>query len=567
MDYFITIVISIIVIVCAFTLGSMYVRRNIHKEVDQLDGRKISILNRNISEEIARVKKLRMSGETEEKFEAWRRDWNEIVDTILPDIEKQLIEIEDLAGKYRVNKAKQLITWTANRVETVENQLDVIVEDIEHLVSSEQKNRAEIGEVKQQYQSLASDLLKKRGSFGESLPAIDQQMSELKAELVSFDQAMDGGSYLQARKQLLGMKNQLHELREKTKAIPKLLVQARTTIPADLRNLQQGIAQMKESGYQLEPFSFEPRLQEFQSDLDLALEDLEKLRADEASERLTLVQEQMESIYSTLEEEVLFKQKLTEQIPGLKEQIQHADAQLQQLLRETAHVQKSYLLAEEETYIQEAVQKQIADLKKQLYVIVDVTENQKQTFASISDMVEEWHTEIKKVQAEIEAGIDKLHDLRKEELKAKETIERLRAIMLESKRTLQKSNIPGVPVSSIEALNEGEEHIRQATTQLDQVPLEMEKVRELVEKAIKSVEENTILVSEIVESAHVAELLLQYSNRHRNKSEKTRRSLHDAEKHFRRFEYEEAIHCAADAVEAYEPDIVEKATKHARESA
>lgn len=136
-----------------------------------------------MSDEIAKVKKLRMSGETEQKFEAWRKDWDEIIESILPSIEEQLIDIEELAGKYRIRKAKEQLSWVENRLITVEQQLDIMVEDIDRLVSAEQKNRAEISSIKEMYQELSSELLKRRGSYGEVIRELIMRCKKTKRRL------------------------------------------------------------------------------------------------------------------------------------------------------------------------------------------------------------------------------------------------------------------------------------------------------------------------------------------------------------------------------------------------
>jgi septation ring formation regulator len=561
-DIFVTVIIILLVLFTAGTAAGIFLRRHIHKAVDELDARKINLLNRDIPDEIAKVKKLRMSGETEQKFEMWRKDWDEIVESILPSIENQLIEIEEWAAKYRFKKAKDAIGWVGNRIATVEQQLDTMVEEIDHLVSAEAKNRQEISEVRGKYQELSNELLTKRGSFGEAVRALDEAMADIKQTLASYDEATENGSYLQARKQLLMMKDRLHDLRAKMDEIPQLLIQVKSTVPADVRNLEMGIAQMEESGFHLKTFAFDGRLTQFKKDIEKAYEQLLSLHVKEASELLQTINDEKEQMYETLEAEVAIKNKLMEKIPTLKEQVQAATEQLQTLLRETTHVQKSYLIAEEETHLQNALQKDLANLRNQLHVIVDVTENQKQTYSSIYEMAEKWSNEMDTFKANIDNSIERLRRLRKDELKAQETVSRLRSVMYETKRTLKKSNLPGVPVKQLEALDFAETKVKQASDALNEIPLEMERVEQLVHEAIEQVEKGSDAIEEMVEKARLAELAIQFSNRYRNRGEEVRQALDQAEDAFRSFHYEEALERVQHAVEPYEPNLLEKVERH-----
>ena len=53
-----------------------------------------------------KVKQLNMNGQTEEHFERWRNEWDEIVTGQLPDLEELLLDTEEYIDKYRFKKAK-----------------------------------------------------------------------------------------------------------------------------------------------------------------------------------------------------------------------------------------------------------------------------------------------------------------------------------------------------------------------------------------------------------------------------------------------------------------------------
>src|SRR5690625_6840351 len=77
-------------------------------------------MNRNFTSELAKIKVLNLSGETQEKFEKWRRRWENIVATDLSDIEEALFDAEEAADRFRFPKANKTLNALEETLEKVE---------------------------------------------------------------------------------------------------------------------------------------------------------------------------------------------------------------------------------------------------------------------------------------------------------------------------------------------------------------------------------------------------------------------------------------------------------------
>ncbi len=97
---------AIVVVLGALVFGYL-TRKKYYKEMDRLEGWKIEILNRPILDELSKVKQLNMTGQTEELFERWRAEWDEIAAGKLPDVEDQLFDAEEFIDKLQFKKAKE----------------------------------------------------------------------------------------------------------------------------------------------------------------------------------------------------------------------------------------------------------------------------------------------------------------------------------------------------------------------------------------------------------------------------------------------------------------------------
>ncbi|WP_216828956.1 septation ring formation regulator EzrA [Alkalihalobacterium elongatum] len=557
--------ITIAIVILFFGYGA-WTRKSLYKQVDQLEEWKLDILNRPITEEIAKVKGLTMSGETEQKFETWRKEWDGIVDVVLPDIEEDLFDVEELANKYRFNKAKQKNLLIEEKLKEVEDQLRAMLDDIDILVQSAEQNRTEIGDVKKLYQDLKKRFSSHRTSFGRAADLLEKRIEGIYEKFASFDEATKSGNYIQAREVLVIITDEITAEKLVMEAIPKFLVQLQTNIPGELKNLYFGMKDMEEAGFDLSHFNFEKDIQtikEASEDLIVAVHSLELEGMDE---KINEHIKKVDSIYDALEVEATSKQTVQAYLEQIAEKFIRTDEKIEDLNEDAKLVQQSYRVAEEQLKNHQKINKQLKELTTQLSVIEDAALKNTQSFTTLQAMVEIFNSEYEQLEEALEASRIALDTLRKDELKAKETLKELKFKLLEGKRMVQKSNIPGLPSYINSELEEGEEKLLAAIEKLQEIPLDLNGVIHIVEQAAIAVNNVYTLIEETVEKSKIAERLIQYGNRYRRKSEETNTQLSEAEMAFRSFYYDDAIELASTAIQKYEPNILEELSEKEKET-
>src|SRR5690606_2690237 len=173
------IIIGIIVVVGVVAIFGFYSRKKIYTEVDRLEAWKIDMMNRTVTDEIAKVKELNMTGQTEELFERWRKQWDEVVTVALPDVEELLFDSEDLADKYRFGKAKRVLAQIEAILNDAETNIATILEELKELVGSEEKNRIEVEELNKLYRDLKKSLLAHRHTYGRTETLLETILEEI----------------------------------------------------------------------------------------------------------------------------------------------------------------------------------------------------------------------------------------------------------------------------------------------------------------------------------------------------------------------------------------------------
>lgn len=169
--------IGFFILILALIVVGYLIKKKYFKEMDRLEAWKIDLMNRPVLDEMSKVKLLNMTGQTEELFERWRNQWDEVVTVQLPKLEEMLFDAEEYIDRYRFNKAKGVQLAIAGKLQETEDQIKSILEELHELVGSEEKNRVEIEGLKEQYRESKKMLLAHRHSFGNSEKSLEEQLN------------------------------------------------------------------------------------------------------------------------------------------------------------------------------------------------------------------------------------------------------------------------------------------------------------------------------------------------------------------------------------------------------
>ncbi|UOE93457.1 septation ring formation regulator EzrA [Alkalihalobacillus sp. LMS39] len=550
------IIYGIIVVIIIFVVYGALSRRKIYAEVDRIEAWKIKILNKPVTEEISKVKGLIMSGETEEKFEQWRNDWDHVVGNVLPDIEEGLFDAEEHANKYRFKKAKVILQQLRQDLTDIETQLELMMEDIQLLITSEEQNRSEISDTKEQFIDVKRYFTIHRSSFGQATDILQERVEKLEESLEAFDEATKQGNYINARQILQDTKVELEFVHKMLVEIPKYLEELTQTIPTDIEEVRNGIIEMEQSGYPLGEFSFEAQVEELTEKCQEQLVKIQQLQLEEITKEVEEINTTIESIYEKMEAEVQAKQQVETKLTTIGQLVLETKEKLTIHDEELAVVKQSYRIEAEEAKTHAQLSERLGNVMTSIET-VDETVEQK-PFSVLLQQLMETEQQLLQLNGSIDESQLHLTTLRKDELKAKQALKELKHKILEGKRVIQKSNVPGLPLQLLEELQTSEKNLYAALLKVEEIPIEMHVVNVKVAEVTEQISHLDEMVKETINNAYLAERIIQYGNRYRSKSEAFEQQLAEAEDAFRSYYYEEAIEIAKEAIMQYEPNVMDK---------
>ncbi|RYM06945.1 septation ring formation regulator EzrA [Sporolactobacillus sp. THM7-7] len=553
------VIIGLILFLVIIVIYGAWMRKKTYGEIDRIESWRAELMNRPVAKEMAKVKNLKMAGEIEKKFDKWRSNWDRIVTKELPSIEESLFTAEEMADKYRFRKAEQMLQQLHGRMEQIEEKIQKMIDELNAIVDSADKNRKDIIPIKESYHQIKKNLITKRSQFRRALPHFEQSVKKIDGQMKQYHSISEMGDYIEARKILLTVKEAVQTAASQMERIPGLYEDIQRTIPDQLKEIREGGREMAEQGYSLEHLQIDAQADEIEKHLQVLTESVEKMELDEAEEALGSLHEQLDWLYAQMEKEVLSRQQLHEVAPAVEEKLDSVGEKIKALDEETKIVRESYHMDVDDLKAQRDIEKAYRRLETGFFEVDELLKNHNDAFSSVLEKLKSMKEEILEVESSADAFSKKIKALRKDEIAAQETIRKLKQALFESRRIVQTSNMPGVPAPFADALEKAGESLHAVNQKLDEKPLDMAAVRDLLDEAEARIDAVHKQAGQLVDTADLAEEIIRYGNRYRSEYSEIDEALTEAERLFRHYHYEEAVKTAVGAIEKKEPKFLKRA--------
>lgn len=552
------VILIVICIVIALMIVALTIRNRLYKRLDELEAWRMQLMNKPVTDELSKLKGLNMTGQTEELFEKWRTDWDELVTTVLPKVTDSVYDIDEAINKYHFMNAKATIADLESKLREAEENIDTILSEVSELIGSEEQNNLDIEQLNQEYLEQRKLLLTHRHLYSISEAQLEKKLDEIKKQIQLFNETTEQGNYLEARELVKTIGDQVNTIKAQMQIIPDLYIESSTTMPSQIHNLLEGLKQMKTDGYALEYETLESEAADCTKICNDCIELVKQLNISEANEKLEYVKEKIDAIYDLLEQEVESKYVVEKEIWSAQEEIHRIREANLNTKEETQLVQQIYELNEEDTQAQKLVEKQVSIITKRFELLQIRVAEQDLAFSVIREELDLLKKQMSDVKESHAMYVEMLKALRKDELQARDQLIEMKRLMLEVKRLVQISNLPGMPVSSLKQIQSAQESMQDVYLELEKKPLKMGKVSILLEKASTAVNECYHDTKFMIEQGYFVEKVIQYGNRYRSNNVQIASSMDKSEQLFREFQYNEALEEAAASIESVEPGAINK---------
>ncbi|MCH5462072.1 septation ring formation regulator EzrA [Lactobacillus sp. LC28-10] len=548
------ILIGVIILAIVIYAGILIYQQYLIRRLKGIDQQREDLSLDELSNSVDQVQAMSLTGKTLEEVQQLTTDFGDLEENRLPRLKQQVDDAINSAKQYRIFSAQQEAKKAEASLDVANQAIKQVKDQVSELKQIDAQHKQAVKTLEARYQSLRKTLLAKNFMYGDAIDGLETQLGKLEDDNDHFREVTSKGDHEEAAKLLQRLQADTDHLDEMLKAIPPLVTNLETEFPTQIKELKQGESELTAQGYQFPEADFKDQIAALSAEITKSKESLAKLDVDAVKQADTALSTKIDHFYDVMQKEMTAKGKVTKNLDYLAKFISHAQNQNSLLMRELERLNHNYTLDHQELEttrefteqlrnIETAYQKDVENIHSNdaIYTEVDARQTRQ-----IHDL-----TQIEKQQQEIN---DSVAGLAKEEEQANQNLQQFEFKLHSIRREVENLNLPGVAKSYLDYYQVVSDEIDKLTDDMNQVQIDMEDITKQLIMIQSDLDILTEKTNDLIDSAKLAEQLIQYANRYRMTHDEVATASQEAQRLFdEEYDYAKSLETIATVLDEVEP--------------
>ncbi len=544
----ITLIITIIVVVMAMLL----INRRQLRDIEELDNELGNMEDLHLERAIGKLDQMELAGESLATLNTWKKSYQKAAE-LFPEIQRLIEDGADENARYRLVKSHQSIKQARELVDSVSEDVKNSSDVFTQLLESNRENKAQYDELMQSYREIRKEILADSFDYSVALEEIENRLSAMEEDFAQAKNLSAQGDHVEAKRVLSKIRADLTALTTKLPEVKEDQHDLQTVFADQLDEIAAGYKEMRDAKYGFGSLDVLMEIRQSNDQIDRSLAALAQLDLEETSKGMKKVEKEIKTLYGILEKEYKARPFVEKNQDKLQRLLTHQQTVSQQLIKKLRHIDESYELThgelDESRELEREVHKMDSDYIRASQRIADGR-------AVYSEVQDDWIKilgrlqEIGKRQQELSEAVDGLYEA--EEV-AQRSIKEFKQQVSLVYRHLSRQNLPGIPEGFLQMYTLVINEISKTSGELNQVRINMEKISEELVQISDDVDRLQREAEDIIRSANLFELTMQYSNKFLDNETVVRARRNAMKLYDRDYNYKDALDTIATAVERAEP--------------
>ena len=551
---FTTFVITIVFGIITFIVTRKKTNKRYRKRANLLDVEKNQLLNVKILSEISKVRELVKTDNLKHKLEGWDKSFNYIKDDRLPKITDDISQVDFMIDRHEYENAIRKMTNIELEIERLKRKSDKLIEEIQIITNSEERNRSLITKLKISYRELQSKFTRTRKDFGEVADSIDKLFKRTEKNFQLFEKAMDKNDYVEVEKIVVVIEDEINNLKTILEDVPSIVLMASVLIPGKIEETKVMYARMIRDGYPLDYLNVEYNLEEISKKTATIMENVKNLDIDikDADVELNTIVEYFNSLFGDFDKEKESKDSFREGCKKFRHKIEKVNKVVYDIYIQIDDIKVTYDLTDEEINRFSTLNKNLERINEDFKTLLEHGKTKTFAYSKLNDELYGLSVKLSRLQDDLDFQLRSITSMKDDEYRAKEQLETIQDLLKKAKNKLKDYKLPVIPSSYYVELNEAQDAIREIVKELDKKPIVIKILNIRVDTARDLVFKIYNKTNDMIKSSQMSENMIIYANRFRSTYPKIEQELDKAITLFYKGQYEHSLKISTDAVKMIE---------------
>ena len=551
-------ILTIIIVIIVLNLINRKEKNKLKKEIDKLETEKNLVISASMLSELNKVEALVNNDEMKEKFEDWKKRFNDIKDIEMPKITDSINEIEELYENHNFKELKGMLLKVDFDLNNLKTKASFLLDEIKDVTLSEERNRETIIKLKAQYRDIVSTYKDYENEYELIKTPLELQFENVDKLFHAFEASMEQNAYTEVGKIVKAVADIIDNLKiviEETRPIINL---GKNLIPKKIEDIKNIAEKMTREGYNLEYLNIDYNIEEANKKIQNIFQRLNVLNIEDSLFELKTMHDYFDSLYNDFDKEKISKKIYEDYSRSILIKATKLEKINNELYKKIDDIKYSYDLNDEEVSVIIEIKEEIMNIRASYDKIVDIARSHVLSYSKLAKEMENINSKLVKTEEKLNGALKNLGSLKEDELRAREQLEEIKKILNQTKEKIRSFKLPTIPKNYYVELAEAMEAINELVKALDKRPISIKILNLRVDTARDLVLKVYNTINETIKTAKMAETAIVYGNRYRVTNKEVDFGLIKAENNFLKGNFKNSLENAINAINLVEPGIYKR---------
>ena len=533
-------------------------RKKFKHTIEELDYEKNKLIGVPILSELSKVRDLVKTDDLKQKLNEWDETFKDIKEGKIDTLTDLITEADFMIDRKDYQNALKKIAYIEILLESLKKKTESLLEEVKVITKSEERNRSIITKLKAIYRECESKYERTKKDYGPLSDSIESFLKSIDSGFKKFESYMDKNDYVSVEKLVISLEKDINTLKDFLDKAPDLVLIATLMIPNKIEETKTLYFRMQRDGFPLDYLNIEYNIKEIQNKVTAIIDQMKTFNLENADIELKTMLEYFNTIFNSFDKERESKDIFRENIKKLKKKLEGVNKVVYDIYLQMDDIKSTYDLSDAEISKFNIISKNLEKINEDYKVLFEHGKGRTFAYSKLVEELDGLGNRLTRLQDDLDYRLKSITSMKDDESRAKEQLNMIQNLLIQSKNKLKEYKIPVIPNSYYIELEEAGEAIREIIKELAKKPIVIKILNIRVDTARDLVFKIYNKTNDIVKSVITCENLITYGNRYRSTYDEINTALNEAEDLFRKGKYKQSIDTSIKALSTVDDTVISR---------